>query len=229
MRKVEYGLGMSQKTTIKSLLIPRISHAPLSLSAAAARLRETRAHPIAEVNWPNPAFSDPRASMALGHGAEALYLHFEVEEEAVLARNTEPNSSVCQDSCVEFFFAPGSDRYVNVELNAIGTALVQVGPAREDRVFMSPDQIARIRRHSSLGAEPFLVRQESTVWHLTAAIPFDLLGLSEDVACSRSFRANFYKCGDHLPRRHYLSWNPIDTPAPDFHRPEYFGQVRFES
>ncbi|WP_449033796.1 carbohydrate-binding family 9-like protein, partial [Prevotella sp.] len=26
---------------------------------------------------------------------------------------------------------------------------------------------------------------------------------------------------------HFLSWNPIDLPAPDFHRPDFFGEIRF--
>jgi hypothetical protein len=40
-------------------------------------------------------------------------------------------------------------------------------------------------------------------------------------------RGNFYKCGDKLPVPHYLSWAPIATPRPDFHRPEYFDTLMF--
>jgi hypothetical protein len=38
---------------------------------------------------------------------------------------------------------------------------------------------------------------------------------------------NFYKCADDTAFKHYLSWNPILTPNPDFHRPEFFGELRF--
>jgi hypothetical protein len=38
---------------------------------------------------------------------------------------------------------------------------------------------------------------------------------------------NFYKCADETISPHYLSWNPIDAPAPDFHRPEFFGEIHF--
>lgn len=24
-----------------------------------------------------------------------------------------------------------------------------------------------------------------------------------------------------------FSWNPVCTPSPDFHRPEFFGEIRF--
>ncbi|MDY3247127.1 MAG: carbohydrate-binding family 9-like protein, partial [Prevotella sp.] len=27
---------------------------------------------------------------------------------------------------------------------------------------------------------------------------------------------------------HFLSWAPIQLPAPDFHRPDFFGQLLFE-
>jgi hypothetical protein len=41
------------------------------------------------------------------------------------------------------------------------------------------------------------------------------------------FRANFYKCGDKLAVPHYVTWNPVGTVAPDYHRPEYFGLLKF--
>lgn len=38
---------------------------------------------------------------------------------------------------------------------------------------------------------------------------------------------NLFKCGDELSHPHFLSWQPIRTEKPDFHRPEFFAQVRF--
>ena len=35
----------------------------------------------------------------------------------------------------------------------------------------------------------------------------------------------FYKCGDKTAHPHFLSWNPVGTPAPDFHRPDFFGEL----
>ena len=40
--------------------------------------------------------------------------------------------------------------------------------------------------------------------------------------------ANFYKCGDKLQTPHFLSWNRIDLPSPNFHRPDFFGTLEFE-
>jgi hypothetical protein len=42
-----------------------------------------------------------------------------------------------------------------------------------------------------------------------------------------TLRANFYKCGDGTSVPHYLSWNQVITETPDFHRPEFFGEISF--
>ena len=31
-------------------------------------------------------------------------------------------------------------------------------------------------------------------------------------------RVNCYKCRDLTAKPHYLFWNPVDHPTPDFHR-----------
>ena len=41
-------------------------------------------------------------------------------------------------------------------------------------------------------------------------------------------RANCYKCGDLTPKPHYLSWNPVVNPTPDFHRSCDFGAMILE-
>jgi len=43
----------------------------------------------------------------------------------------------------------------------------------------------------------------------------------------RTARANVYKCASGLSVKHYVTWRPIQTPTPDYHRPEFFGEVRF--
>ena len=61
-------------------------------------------------------------------------------------------------------------------------------------------------------------------WELLAVIPFDLIGV-DPIRLPEKIYANFYKCADATALPHYLSWSPIDTPAPDFHRPEFFGEL----
>ena len=41
----------------------------------------------------------------------------------------------------------------------------------------------------------------------------------------QTLRANFYKCADKTKRPHFVSWRPIDLPKPDFHCPQFFGEI----
>ncbi|HEX8038127.1 MAG TPA: carbohydrate-binding family 9-like protein [Chryseosolibacter sp.] len=38
---------------------------------------------------------------------------------------------------------------------------------------------------------------------------------------------DFYKCGDNLPEPHFITWNDVKAPKPDFHLPEFFGRINF--
>lgn len=61
-------------------------------------------------------------------------------------------------------------------------------------------------------------------WSVAMCIPFRLIGVDPDNLPS-SLKANFYKCADKAAHPHFLSWNPIPVPSPDFHRPEHFGTL----
>jgi hypothetical protein len=42
-----------------------------------------------------------------------------------------------------------------------------------------------------------------------------------------TLRGNCYKCGDLTEQEHYLSWNPVTSEHPCFHRPQDFGRLVF--
>lgn len=63
-------------------------------------------------------------------------------------------------------------------------------------------------------------------WNLLVAIPFELIGLDGNNLPEKLY-ANFYKCADGTSLPHYLSWSPIETEKPDFHRPDFFGEIYF--
>ena len=67
-------------------------------------------------------------------------------------------------------------------------------------------------------------------WELVLSIPLELVEKLWGVKANSGtwFRANFYSCGDETPLPHYASWNPVETESPDFHRPEFFGNVIIE-
>lgn len=65
-------------------------------------------------------------------------------------------------------------------------------------------------------------------WDVTYELPFRLLRLFfPEFVPSGTIRGNFYKCGDLTEQEHYLAWNPVDADHPDFHRPEFFGELLF--
>ena len=66
-------------------------------------------------------------------------------------------------------------------------------------------------------------------WTLRIAIPASALfyGELKTWHCAR-LKGNFYKCGDALSTPHYITWAPISTPSPDYHRAEFFAEIDCE-
>lgn len=183
---------------------------------------------IGTLNWQGYDYM-PDVQFVIAYNDNEIFLKYYVRESFLKAEMTESNQNVFEDSCVEFFVAPGNDGiYYNFEFNAIGTCLLGSGKGRADSRRVAPAHIDKVRRLPSLGNTPFAERKGEFSWELTIAIPYAVF-FNHDVKELRgkSFRANFYKCGDKLSIPHYVSWNPIGTEKPDFHRPEYFGEVKF--
>ena len=178
------------------------------------------------VNWPDLWPARPEVSVAAHHDGDNLYLHYKVKEDSVLAVAAADREPVWKDSCVEFFFAPGDDGlYYNIECSCIGKIYMCCGRDRNDREFLPESAYVGIIREGSLGSEPFGLREGPQEWEMQLVIPASTFGLKS--FCGLEARGNFYKCGDGLPRRHYLSLFPIGTPKPDFHRPEFFDKIIF--
>lgn len=173
-------------------------------------------------NWPEEWPYTPDVRFRMAHNGRVLFVRFEVSEGHICATKTEPNTPVCEDSCVELFISLGKGHpYFNLELNCIGTMLAAHRLERPAKTPLTAEQIATIVRRSSLGGEP-LNRPEGGSWWLEMELPFELLGAE---GTPSTLRANLYKCGDRLAVPHYLSWSPIEAPKPDFHRPEQFGTL----
>jgi hypothetical protein len=183
---------------------------------------------IDSVNWKEFTYK-PDVRFNIGYTHRELLLKYYVREECVKAEMTTPDQAVWEDSCVEFFVSPEDDGiYYNIETNPIGTCLMGAGTTRTDRSRQDISVIKKIRITGSMGSNPFKEKTGNIFWTITLAIPFQILGfMKQDSMKNKTFRANFYKCGDKLSTRHYLSWNKIETIKPDFHQPLYFGLIRF--
>lgn len=119
--------------------------------------------------------------------------------------------------------------YYNFEFNCIGTKLLAAGHSRHNREFANAAILDEIIVESSLERAVFEEKIGSFNWQLKAIIPIKSFFKHKIHALDgKVCRANFYKCGDGLTTPHYLSWTPIETEKPDFHTPQYFGEIEFD-
>lgn len=197
-----------------------------SLAEAARILDDSgRRISIDSLNWPDEFPYHPLTVASLGHDGKAIYVDFFVRCNYLRAVNHENNSPVHQDSCVEFFVAPkGRAPYFNFEMNCIGTLHAARRMDRHSGTPLTDDELAQVGRYASCGNKPFEELEGLFAWNVCEAIPLSLLGLQWE-GKPIELMGNFYKCADLTSHPHFLSWAPIDTPHPDFHRPEFFAPI----
>lgn len=181
---------------------------------------------IDTVNWKEQYPYRPLTAFAIARSQTAIYIDFFVRCNYLRAVNYENNSNVHQDSCVEFFVQPNPDdpHYFNFEFNCIGTIDAARRLDRNNFEKLTDEQLGRIRRVASCGNKPFEEVQGMFTWNLLVVIPLDIIGI-DPAKLPLTMRGNFYKCADMTSVPHFLSWNPVETPTPDFHRPEFFGEI----
>ena len=186
--------------------------------------------PITHVNWPESYPYKPKVEFAAAHDGDALLLHYRVEEQSVRAVARQDHQHIWEDACVEFFIMPATDGlYYNIECNCTGKLIVAVGKDRNGRVPAPLQVMQGVDRWASLGTEPFDVREEPTKWEVALRIPITTFFKHKlESFDGLKAKGNVYKCGDNLPVPHFISWNPIKTESPDFHRSEFFGEMTFE-
>lgn len=179
------------------------------------------------VNWSDFSYK-PKVEFRLVLLKNGFYLEFNVEEKGIRGLVTEDNGPVYEDSCVEFFIDPaGQGSYYNFEFNCLGTLLLGFGQSRHNRELGQNEILREVIRYSSLGNKAITTRPNSVTWNLIALIPFSSFFHHKISQLKKvPLRCNFYKCGDKTLFPHYLSWNPISTEKPDFHRPEFFGWAK---
>lgn len=182
------------------------------------------------VNWEKQYPYKPAASFRIAHTDEAIVINYRVTEKSVRAKYDTDCGDVWTDSCVEFFSIPAGDGiYYNVECNCIGTILLAAGASREGREKAPQSALSLIKRWASLGNKAFEERKGECSWEVVLYIPFKAFFKHHITSLDgKEIKANFYKCGDELETPHFLSWNPITIENPDFHRPDYFGTLKFE-
>lgn len=191
---------------------------------------------VDEVNWPDAFPAAPSCNGFIGRTDKALAIHWKVSGPDLRVQNMEDGGRIWEDSCCELFIqlpssghlegassasAEGQARYINIEVNAAGILLAACGPDRHARRPLSREELSRIVRIADVKGPCNEVGGQWN-WTLSLLIPFSLLGL-DAARLPAALKGNIYKCGDETAHPHFLSWSPVGTPQPDFHRPEFFG------
>ncbi|MDR0429711.1 MAG: hypothetical protein LBH58_04450 [Tannerellaceae bacterium] len=213
---------------MKNLKVPYLPALDVLDLSSVGFLMETKSMRdyINVVNWKEYSYM-PIAVFDIARSANNLYIRFFVKGDSLKAVYSEDDSPVHQDSCVEFFMKKMDEsRYMNFEFNCIGACDAARRQSRDIKTSLAAGEYASIRRYSSVEPKPFDVKKGTYAWELVVSIPFQLMGLDPE-NMPEKILGNFYKCADGTETPHYLSWNPIDTLQPDFHRPEFFGEIYF--
>lgn len=182
---------------------------------------------IGEANWKEEYPYTPDVAFSVARSRTHIAVLYHVRGLDLRAMAMEDNGPVWEDSCCEFFVSdPEDGTYYNFEMNCIGTLLGAKRKSRTECTHYPQDMLDRVIRHSTLARKQRELNGKIFGWSVAFCIPMDLLGLDPD-NLPRSIRANFFKCADRSAHPHFLSWNRIEVPAPDFHRPDFFGELIF--
>lgn len=182
---------------------------------------------LSEVNWPAEFPYMPSVSVMIARSDTHIIVFFQVRGHDVRATVVKDNDMVCHDSCCEFFVGdPHDGTYYNFEMNCIGTVKAAKRRSRHEFQLFPSSDLEKIVRLTSLERKEMHLSGICS-WQAAFCIPFELMGFNAHSIPER-LSANFYKCADKSDHPHFLSWNPIRTESPDFHRPEFFGQLKMK-
>jgi hypothetical protein len=179
----------------------------------------------------------PITEFVLAHDNENIIVKYWVQEATMKASYDSDFSQIWKDSAVELFISSDDipDMYYNFEFNCIGSCLAGRGPHVKDRENISSEHMKSIRRWSSLPRQTFEEKKADIAdakswfkWELLVVIPHSVFGVIKPSLSSVSIKGNLQKCGDDLSKPHWLSYFPIKTEVPAFHRPDCFGVLKIE-
>lgn len=149
-----------------------------------------------------------------------LVVKLTCHEEDPRATLTEFMDDVCNDSCMEFFFAGDvPENYANFEFNALGT---------QHTSLRKGDEKGSIDKFTEIPYDEAKIYDDR--WELTLTLtPKNVLDVTgKELARGAVFHGNFYKCGDQCEVVHFGMWSEVKTEKPSFHQPAYFGDFIIE-
>ncbi|MDE5607362.1 MAG: hypothetical protein K2I64_00300 [Muribaculaceae bacterium] len=209
-------------------LIPDIGTRPTEDIVRTLRSRGVRAD-IGCVNWADSYPHAPESYAMLAYDGRSIFVLFAIRPTELRAVATEDLQPVASDTCFEIFLKKAGDtHYCNFEFNYRGITNVSRRPGRAGAVKFTPDKLARILRyplaaaplpHESRPADP------ADEVALLTVIPLSLIAVDSSDRFPLLLEGNIYSCSDGSNAPYFLSWAPVSTPAPDFHRPDFFAPI----
>lgn len=198
-----------------------------NLDAISKYLDGIQSHEIACQPWKEYKTHN-KAAFAIAYSNKNLFLKYYIEERFLKTIIRDINGDVHKDNCVEFFVA-FENEYYNLEFNCLGSVKIGYGANRHGRTMLTSEIIKKIKIQNTLKST-LNTSNDCFHWETLLVIPKEVFCFSsiesfEGLSC----KANFYKCGDDLPDPHYLTWNMVQTTKPDFHQPEFFGELFFNN
>jgi hypothetical protein len=183
--------------------------------------------PLAKIDvFPWGSSTDaPESYAVLAYDQGGIYIFMRSDETVIRAEQRVQNGPIYTDSCLEFYLMPDrlDGRYFNFECNPLGVMYISVGRERAGRTLISSEG----PEYFKMKALRFPEKCDVEYWSVSYYVPFVFIekyvpSFNHD---TRNMRGNFYKCGNLLPKPHWGCWNRVEALKPDFHRPEYFGQI----
>lgn len=184
---------------------------------------------VESLNWPKQFPYRPLTVVTAAHTSSTIYMDFLVRCNYLRAVNYSDNTPVSEDSCVEFYLQPDptDGPYYTFEFNCIGTLNSAICQQSRQCRPLPPDLLAKVGRYASVGTRPFQEVEGSFIWNVVVALPLELIGVHYH-GTPIEMAGNFNKCASATSQPHFLSWAPITTDTPDFHRPDFFGKIILE-
>lgn len=216
--------------SMKTLKIPYLEALNnIDVESAGDILEEDGQRDAVEIlNWSTQYPYRPITNFTIARSNDSVFIKYNVHGSMIRAVYSNDQEPVNEDSCVEFFCqVPGNDKYMNFEFNCIGTCKASKRVSRnKDVTPFSKEELAMIKRYPSLGRRAFNEMEGMFEWEVTVKIPLRIMGIDPG-NLPQKITGNFYKCADGTSYKHYVTWNPVKTEIPDFHRPEFFGELYF--
>lgn len=153
-----------------------------------------------------------------------IIVRFLTRKAPIVCRNFADMASVSDDSCVEVFLRPEEDgEYWNLEFNIAEFINASHRLVRNAKTPLTPEECAAVVRRSTIRVVSPEEGNRRDEWGFEVHVPWRILGVEPRKGMRMT--GNFYACAGKADIPYYLSWAPIATEKPDFHRPDFFVEI----